>query len=193
MRRFLVILVAIAVLGASAGAHAVEWRRVAMKPARTAEEIDLVRSYFSQDIGMVENFVISKTVIHKHIYLGRIDIDDDGWDEIVMLLGKDYYCGSVGCTTKLFRHDGRAWREICEDAGTKESVALADRVQAHGWRAFRMLDDVIQWVESEYGPVCMPRSEMRREKIPIPPTRRKALPSAGRGRLPSPLGVIRYD
>jgi hypothetical protein len=174
------ILAMFAVLAAAAPALAADtqWRKVAMRRAVTAEAIDLVRSMMLRADAEVDAFVDTGVVIHRHAWIGYVDLDDDGVDEAIVLIQNRFYCVATGCWALVLRRAANRWEYMCGGPldAWRHSIAVADRVQANGRRVFRT-PHVIAWVDTGNGIVCYPEHEMRERHQRMPDSTPKPFPA----------------
>jgi hypothetical protein len=160
------------------------WRRVSLRLAYGADDIDIARKFLLRNANEVENYVLDGTVIHRDIWIGRADFDDEDVDEIVLMTVQRRYCGPAGCTMFIFKPAADKWTVMCNGAGFRNDFFLVDRVDASGRRSFRSRK-VQYWLDhkTEFGVVnCLDRTTLKVMGSPPPPTFRKPFPHPPRPR-----------
>ena len=53
---------------------------------------------------------IERTIREKLTWTARFDLDEDGKDELFVVIGQSYSCGTAGCSGIVLEHDANGWR-----------------------------------------------------------------------------------
>ena len=173
------ILVALALIAGGVGARAEEtrWRDIPMHRATRGADIDLVRSVMLRAETEVEAFAVTGLVIHRHAWIGFVDLDDDGEDEAIVLIENKAYCEGKDCWALVLRRENDHWAYMCGGPldASRGGMAIADRVQSNGRRVFRT-PHVIAWIDTGQGIVCYTQRDLRaRGQVPPPSTHKPFL------------------
>jgi hypothetical protein len=74
--------------------------------------------------------------------VARFDLNEDGSPELFVKYGYPY-CGTIGCTTKVFEKSEKGWREIVEYPSDYHVWIMAER--ANGYHGFYSAEYVVKW------------------------------------------------
>ncbi len=55
---------------------------------------------------------IERRIREKSTWIGWFDLDEDGKDELFVLVNQSYSCGSIGCDGTVLEHDANGWRRL---------------------------------------------------------------------------------
>ncbi len=68
-----------------------------------------------QVIAKVHDTTVSKIermIREKLTWTARFDLDEDGKDELFVVIGQSYSCGTAGCSGIVLEHDANGWRRL---------------------------------------------------------------------------------
>ncbi len=55
---------------------------------------------------------IERMIREKLTWIAWFDLDEDGKDELFVLINQSYTCGSMGCGGTVLEHDANGWRRL---------------------------------------------------------------------------------
>ncbi len=80
---------------------------------------DIREAYYGDDglqvIAKVHDTTVSRIermIREKLTWTARFDLDEDGKDELFVLINQSYTCGSAGCSGIVLEHDANGWRRL---------------------------------------------------------------------------------
>lgn len=131
------------------------------------------------------------------IFVGRFDINDDGQDELFVMLGFPSRCGSAGCDMKIFRRTEQGWQQlpgyvdaVLSPAEAHPSVPGRVDPSARGltyeiWASEERVGGYRTLVGDEFGARWQPASEFK-EMLLMDEAKYRGLPGAYLGLCFSP-------
>ncbi len=79
----------------------------------------ILETYYDDDelqvIANVNDTTVSKIermIREKLTWTARFDPDEDGKDELFVVIGQSYSCGTAGCSGIVLEHDANGWRRL---------------------------------------------------------------------------------
>ncbi len=80
---------------------------------------DIRETYYDDDelqvIANVNDTTVSRIermIREKLTWTARFDLDEDGKDELFVVIGQSYSCGTAGCSGIVLEHDANGWRRL---------------------------------------------------------------------------------
>ena len=55
---------------------------------------------------------IERMIREKLTWTARFDLDEDGKDELFVIINQSYSCGTAGCSGEVLEHDANGWRRL---------------------------------------------------------------------------------
>lgn len=55
---------------------------------------------------------IERMIREKLTWTARFDLDEDGKDELFVVISQSYSCGTAGCSGIVLEHDANGWRRL---------------------------------------------------------------------------------
>ena len=55
---------------------------------------------------------IERMIREKLTWIAWFDLDEDGKDELFVIISQSYTCGSMGCAGTVLEHDANGWRRL---------------------------------------------------------------------------------
>ena len=55
---------------------------------------------------------IERMIREKLTWIAWFDLDEDGKDELFVIITQSYSCGSMGCSGTVLEHDANGWRRL---------------------------------------------------------------------------------
>ena len=68
-------------------------------------------------IAKVDETTVSQAerkIREKSTWIAWFDLDEDGKDELFVLINQSYTCGSMGCGGTVLEHDANGWRRLSD-------------------------------------------------------------------------------
>jgi hypothetical protein len=122
-RRWLAALIAIATLLQATGALAYD--RILLRAGDVGNDAPFLQRFLDEELELIRpddeatdemkawsEKYFREWVNFAHVYVGRFDINDDGENELFVMLGFPSRCASAGCETYLFRRTEHGWQEL---------------------------------------------------------------------------------
>ena len=116
------------------------------------------------------------------IAVGRVDLNGDGQDELIVYFNSTYFCGSAPeCDVSIYHNDGEQWRYVGEITSINGNVAYFRDKRHNGWLAFQYSESNTCWLTpseiqdfykkankqfDEYGPIVSSASSMGQQIDP---------------------------
>lgn len=135
--------------------------------AQSIERLEFVRGNFGEDAEFLVTFIAERWAgllsedydPQEDLTVARLDLNDDGTEEIILQLQARGSCGSAGCNTYVFLRRGERWEEI--GAGEHSGLVFSERVC--GYRSLISRDGVSRWTGTDYAfAYCFPRENQCR-------------------------------
>ena len=122
--------------------------------AQSAERVEMRPGDFGDEAWFLESFVAEtweddppdNYIRDQDVLVGRFDLNDDGSEEIFLVIESSYYCGSIGCPSIVLKRDGNTWIKISD--GHHGGWVLTERVC--GYRSLGSRDGVERWNGKKY-------------------------------------------
>jgi hypothetical protein len=99
--------------------------------------------------------------IIKHIpndfYVGRHDINHDGKPELIVMIQKNAWCGTIGCITAVFHKCAGHWHEISNLSLLGAYVFVEDEPN-NPWRTIYSYSGGYRWNGKSYDFFCIGKS-----------------------------------
>ena len=55
---------------------------------------------------------IERMIREKLTWIAWFDLDEDGKDELFVVISQSYTCGTIGCSGTVLEHDANGWRRL---------------------------------------------------------------------------------
>ena len=135
---------------------AVRWPNEAV--AQLEEPVEMKPGDFREDARFLERFIFeeweegtidvlgNRYVRERDVMVGRVDLNADGVDEIMMQIQGLGYCGSAGCDTVVLQRHDESWAVI--GGGRLWSWVLTERVC--GYKSLIGRDGIYRWNGQRY-------------------------------------------
>lgn len=101
IRYFLLMVFVVAATAAQAD------NKIVLKSGNTQSDSEFIFNYFAIINSPYE-------ISNKDIFVGRHDLNDDGEEELFVLIYHFAYCGTVGCNTIIFQKVNGVWKSLAE-------------------------------------------------------------------------------
>ena len=79
----------------------------------------ILAAFFGDDgvrvIAKVDETTVSQAerkIREKSTWIAWFDLDEDGKDELFVIISQSYTCGSMGCDGTVLEHDANGWRRL---------------------------------------------------------------------------------
>jgi len=112
--------------------------------------LDPNRGFFEQLAARVRKEAFLEGFVAEDNYVGRIDLNGDGRDELIVHFFSTYFCGThPDCEVSVYHNDGSQWHYIGEALSYRGQIAQFDKRKHNGWNVIKTSDWTKCWVTPE--------------------------------------------